>query len=176
MQAQASAIATTATDPTMATSRQAEDNIKIIEGDIMISQTHQSQMLNGQAAAASAASIYWPNGTVYYSLSVDYTASEADYIESSLQELQLYVGSAVQFKRVSPGEAADYIEVYSGSGCSSFVGRQTGPQWLSLQRGVCLQKYIIQHEFMHALGFWHEQSRADRDHSVVIWWSNIDSG
>ena len=48
-----------------------------------------------------------------------------------------------------------------------------GPQGLSLQRNGCVYKGIIQHEFIHALGFYHEQSRSDRNKYVIINTNNI---
>ncbi|XP_033494395.2 meprin A subunit beta-like isoform X1 [Epinephelus lanceolatus] len=70
----------------------------------------------------------------------------------------------------------NYISVYKGSGCSSHVGNQrVGKQQLSIGKN-CDTLGIVEHEFLHALGFWHEQSRADRDDYITIMWGNIKSG
>ena len=54
----------------------------------------------------------------------------------------------------------NYVSVIRGGGCWSWVGMQRAPsfQELSLGNG-CLYNMTVAHEFMHALGIWHEQSR-----------------
>ncbi|XP_074524803.1 meprin A subunit beta-like [Halichoeres trimaculatus] len=70
----------------------------------------------------------------------------------------------------------NYISVYKGSGCSSSVGNQhMGKQRLSIGNN-CDRLGTVEHEFLHALGFWHEQSRADRDDYVDIVWDQIEPG
>ena len=49
-----------------------------------------------------------------------------------------------------------------------------GPQDISLGTG-CYYKGTVLHEILHSLGFWHEQSRPDRNKYVEIFWENIDS-
>ena len=73
-----------------------------------------------------------------------------------------------------------YFELWNR--CYSYIGRIGGPQTLSLDAGCfrctdtgCLAGTPI-HEFYHALGFYHEQSRTDRDDYVTINWSNIQAG
>lgn len=61
------------------------------------------------------------------------------------------------------------------SRCWSEVGDQHVGQNLSVGLG-CDYKAIIEHEILHALGFYHEQSRTDRDDYVNIWWDEVLPG
>uniref|UniRef100_A0A8C2VXW0 Meprin A subunit n=2 Tax=Chinchilla lanigera TaxID=34839 RepID=A0A8C2VXW0_CHILA len=81
--------------------------------------------------------------------------------------------SCVDFKPYE-GESS-YIIFQQFSGCWSMVGDQHVGQNLSIGTG-CDYKAIIEHEILHALGFYHEQSRTDRDDYVTIWWNEIIPG
>ncbi|XP_027794098.2 meprin A subunit alpha [Marmota flaviventris] len=81
--------------------------------------------------------------------------------------------SCVDFKPYE-GESS-YIIFQKFSGCWSSVGDQHVGQNLSIGQG-CDYKAIVEHEILHALGFYHEQSRTDRDDYVNIWWDEITSG
>ena len=50
--------------------------------------------------------------------------------------------------------STDYVEIVSGMGCWSYLGRVTewDSQKITLHRDYCLSRSIVQHEFMHALG------------------------
>jgi len=83
--------------------------------------------------------------------------------------------SVTCYEFVERTNEADYIEITNQSGCWSYVGKQGGKQQISLQSGNpgCVFEGIVIHEFMHAMGFFHEQSRYDRDQYVTINWDNI---
>ena len=60
--------------------------------------------------------------------------------------------------------------------CFSYIGKVIpNGQDLSIGNG-CDDISVVEHEFMHALGFYHEQSRYDRDEYVRIVWENILNG
>ena len=49
-------------------------------------------------------------------------------------------------------------------------------QELSLSKVGCFYEPVVTHEFMHALGVFHQQARPDRDDYVVVHHENIIEG
>ncbi|XP_078131550.1 meprin A subunit alpha [Sander vitreus] len=91
-----------------------------------------------------------------------------------LQAFEEYrLRSCVDFKPYE-GESS-YISFTKLSGCWSYVGDDRTGQNVSIG-ARCDTKAIVQHELLHALGFYHEQSRSDRDDYVKIWWDQIEEG
>ncbi|XP_019962869.2 hatching enzyme 1.2 isoform X3 [Paralichthys olivaceus] len=68
---------------------------------------------------------------------------------------------------------SDHLSIESEMGCWSTIGKDGGRQVVSLSVNGCLDRGIIQHELLHALGFHHEHTRSDRDQYVRINWGNI---
>ena len=60
--------------------------------------------------------------------------------------------------------------------CCSYVGfLGYGKQGISLAKR-CVQFPTIVHEIGHAIGFWHEHTRPDRDEYVDVFYDNIQDG
>ncbi|XP_029965611.1 meprin A subunit alpha-like [Salarias fasciatus] len=90
------------------------------------------------------------------------------------QAFEMYrLKSCVDFKPYE-GEKT-FIKFEKRGGCFSSVGDQQVGQILSLGTG-CDHKAVIEHELLHALGFYHEQSRTDRDDYVNIWLDQVEEG
>uniref|UniRef100_A0A914D7J1 Metalloendopeptidase n=1 Tax=Acrobeloides nanus TaxID=290746 RepID=A0A914D7J1_9BILA len=70
----------------------------------------------------------------------------------------------------------DYVYITPEKFCHSEVGRKGGQQILSLT-AECIRGSegfgAIIHELMHTIGFYHEQSRTDRDNYVTIHMENV---
>ena len=60
--------------------------------------------------------------------------------------------------------------------CWSAVGKWGGKQHLSLYVYGCIYVGTAIHELMHAVGFYHEHNRNDRDNYVTIHFENVVKG
>ncbi|CAI5451687.1 unnamed protein product [Caenorhabditis angaria] len=79
--------------------------------------------------------------------------------------------SCLSFQESSTG--ANRLYLTSAGGCWSYVGKQSSNYQLVSVGPGCDSLGTACHELAHALGFWHQQSRADRDDYVFIDFSNI---
>ncbi|KAJ8246969.1 hypothetical protein GJAV_G00257310 [Gymnothorax javanicus] len=94
-------------------------------------------------------------------------------------EKQMIENAMVTFHRqtcirfVPRSNQRDYIRMQDADGCFSYLGRTGGKQVVGLARYGCIFHGTIQHELNHALGFYHEHTRSDRDQYVRINWENV---
>ncbi|KAG8192041.1 hypothetical protein JTE90_025307 [Oedothorax gibbosus] len=134
------------------------------EGDIVLSKIQQRNAIRNE-------DLKWPGGVVPYTMPLFFGVQGRIMVALAVSEFSR--NTCVRF--VTRTNQTDYLALFRGGGCYSMVGRMGGKQELSLATD-CDQMGIVIHEFMHALGFWHEQSRIDRDQYVRIRWENISPG
>lgn len=112
----------------------------------------------------------WDTCSIPYSIDSSLsTAARNDFLDA-VEHWEDHTGLSF----VENSSASDRIHVRGGSGCSSYVGQIGGAQALTLApncgRGAAI------HEIGHAMGFFHEQARSDRDDHVTVHFDNIQSG
>ncbi|KAG1685927.1 Astacin-like metalloprotease toxin 1 [Nymphon striatum] len=112
----------------------------------------------------------WPNGKIYYQ--IDPSADNiTTIIHQAMKQYKDKTGGCIEFIN-SKGDG-NYINIYRGDGCWSLVGRQgNGKQAVSLGVG-CQFVGTAVHELGHAIGFWHEQNRSDRDNYIDVHLENV---
>jgi hypothetical protein len=154
-----------------------EQNEGMFEGDMR----GYTPPNNKHRAAMKDKTLKWPGGKVPYMISNDFDSAQRAFIEAAFVDF----AKLTCIKFVPRTGSEYYLNIKSVQGCWSMIGRMKGKsrkferkQDLSLEKPdaqgrTCLQKGVIQHELMHALGFIHEQSRPDRDQYVTINWQYI---
>nr|BAI68379.1 hatching enzyme [Paralichthys olivaceus] len=142
----------------------------LMEGDVLIPRTR-----NAMKCFAKSYTCLWPksaNGNVEvpFLLSEKYDDSEKREIVTALKDLEWK--TCIRF--VPRIRQRAYLSFEPRYGCASLLGHVGDKQVVSLQRYGCIRRGIIQHEVLHALGFYHEHTRSDRDEYIRINWDNIN--
>ncbi|WKY04599.1 hypothetical protein Q1695_005535 [Nippostrongylus brasiliensis] len=147
----------------------------LFEGDINLSE----EQLSGLEAVAEAKSrrkrsayrdaLKWTNNELFYYFDASIDAGMKTTIKTALN----YIQARTCLKFTESSTATQRVRVFSGSGCYSAVGMWEAGQDLSLAPG-CKLVGIAAHEFMHALGIKHTQSRSNRDSYLKLDLSNVD--
>jgi hypothetical protein len=164
--------------PGIATAQNPEDELRLdgrgvpigcdlIEGDIIFCGDPNDR--------AVYATNFWPGGLVQYVFDANVTAQNRQRTIDAMEEWENV--AAITFVPYDPGTYGfNRIRIRDSSGDeqptnSSSVGMVNGEQVINIVSWGT--HFTIVHEFGHALGYWHEQSRPDRDTYVQIEWDRI---
>lgn len=154
-------------------------NSSLFEGDMLLSEEQRERAEEGldidgtRHKRASSKSKLWPKGVVTYQI-----ASSLGRYSRAMSAIRTGMAdwtskTCIRFKKRTSETA--YLYFRTGRGCASYVGRIGRRQEVYLARG-CWYTGIVSHEIGHAIGFYHEQSRPDRDNYISINRVNIVSG
>ncbi|MFM9959461.1 MAG: M12 family metallopeptidase [Phycisphaerales bacterium] len=120
----------------------------------------------GVEAGAWVANL-WPNNQLFYAFDPAVSQLNRDQTRIALDEIATFAN--IDF--IPRTDQPNYVLVRNGTGNSSFVGQVGGAQNLTMVSWS--SRYVICHEFFHALGQWHHHQRPDSETYVVINYANI---
>lgn len=141
------------------------DGVPMIEGDIAL-----PEQMNLMGTGQPNKRFYWPNRLVPYE--IDAKLPNQARVTDAVKHWE--EKTSLRFVLRTPENAKqypNYVSVVPSTGCWSYVGMQGGKQQIGLADGCSTGNTV--HEFGHAIGLWHEQSRIDRDEHVTILYENI---
>jgi len=118
---------------------------------------------------------HWTRGEVFFRINAGFTAAEQTTINNAINQWRN--NTSLRFTpRTTQTNFIQIVRGNPGSGLfSDFVGMKGGMQTINLQGGAFNVAAVI-HEIGHAIGFYHEQSRTDRNNAIIINWNNIRPG
>lgn len=157
------------------------DGQAVVEGDILLGPVAQLPFRYGvpspsprnvkSAVALSNNAQLWPRSEIPFAIDPGLSPT----LQAAVAGAVAHVNTTSLKVRPKTDADTDFVVFRdTGGGCSSFLGRVGGRQEIHITEG-CGQGSVV-HEILHAAGFFHEQSRGDRDDFVTVVTNEIAPG
>jgi hypothetical protein len=137
--------------------------------------------------------VLWDGAVLPYQIDASFGTNEVDIANLTMSMDTIANTTGVTFlKHTFTAEMnasyPSWVQIVNGGGCSSYVGvvnyadqieGKVGAQPLTLKGpteaspGTCRRRGTMMHEFLHALGLWHQQSMKNRDQRLLIYEEKI---
>lgn len=111
---------------------------------------------------------YWENSIVPFVIDSEVPLKNRKAITKGIKKFN----KKTNIKIIPRTNETNYVVIVNLDGCWSIPGKLNGWQKMSISGG-CDSTSVL-HEFMHALGWFHEHSRPDRNDYVYINYTNIE--
>ncbi|XP_029658157.1 uncharacterized protein LOC115232428 [Octopus sinensis] len=151
---------------------------KVLEGDIFVEE-NPSPFSKRKAVLKLKR---WKNKTVPWKFNTDKRKFDFASSYSTVKKAISIVESncCLRFPEWTTKRADElgpaYLDIGKGDGCGSYVGYSKGRHHMLLLRETfCMKIGIVVHELCHALGFYHEHARRDRDKYITVHFENVDN-
>jgi len=156
------------------------DGYSVIDGDIVMPAAEVKAILSGQkklsdVSDATYIDLLWTNGIVPFEFDVNVSAPNQSAAISAMAVLES--AANVHFEQCALNSCpllSNYVHIQNSAMNNSQVGMVGFRQNINIFNWNT--QYIIVHEMLHALGFYHEQTRADRDTYIQINCPNLQGG
>ena len=160
-----------------------------IDGDILMPTAYVESVLNGQKSSpdvpqAAYANNVWTGGSfpfftrgiVPFEFNPNVTAANQSAMISAMAVLENVAN--VHFQQCASNvcifSSNNFVHILNSNANSSSVGMIGGEQFITITNWGT--QFKIVHELMHCLGFYHEQSRPDRNNFIRINCANVQGG
>lgn len=152
-----------------------KDSCFLLERDMLYNRSQLEELselstetYHPRTESVSSLPVYWAGRVVPYEFDSTCSSSFQTHANAAMSSISSNCG--VRF--IPATYQTDKIVFhYSSSGNNSYVGKVGGAQIINIHSYT--SSGTIVHEILHALGFYHEHSRNDRDNYLVINWNNI---
>lgn len=166
-----------------------EGDIVVHDSDLWCESTSNERGVIRQSVRIQGASYRWPGGVVPYEFGSDSDATDQDgnttidpapnftdtqrqTIVDAMKEWAADV-PGLTFRAATSSDTNRLRFEPDSNGCNSSVGRVGSSAQLINVPTWCLASKSLHHEIAHALGFYHQHTRKDRDAFITINWGNI---